>query len=163
MAPRRQVQLPRTRDGRSVSLSTDTLFDWPLTDIATGRPAAPPCTKDYTLFIVLSASDCSSCLLETPQWNSLATLSRERLDVRGIIINSSLEEARDYTLGFGAKFPSFLGQDTSGSLWRSLDGLTPIKILVDKNRRPIIAETGGSPLNTLVRRVSAVISGQHGQ
>ena len=57
-------------------------------------------------------------------------------------------------LGFTADFPLFLDQDPT--LWRSLEGLTPIKILVDKHRRPVFAETGGSPSNAFGWRVPEV-------
>ena len=158
LAPRNQVQLGR--GGTPLRLSTNTFADWPLADLDTGAPVSASTSKAYVLYIVLAAGDCSSCLLETMQWNTLAQKHAAQLDVRGIVINSSPGEAREYTSGFQASFPVFLGRDPGGTVLRDFEGLTPIKVLVDRHRRPLLAETGGSPTNAFDQRVAEVIAGR---
>jgi thiol-disulfide isomerase/thioredoxin len=148
------------QSGRSHRVPTRALLDWPLEDLRTGARVELPASKTPILFIVFSASDCSSCLMETAQWNQLASLYKGRLEVRGIVINSSREEAREYTVGFEAAFPLYYGADPGHDRWAPLEGLTPLKVLVNRHHQPVLAEAGGAPSNAFALRVSSVLNGR---
>jgi hypothetical protein len=114
-------------------------------------PSAP-----YTLMLIVSASDCAGCLAETDAWNRLAQRKDPALRIIGIVINSGPTERDEYARGFAPRFPLYYAVDATDPASVALRGATPLKVLFDSHRRPILAEAGGSLTSTFSDQVVAL-------
>lgn len=90
--------------------------------------------SEYVIMIFFSPFDCPTCFLEIPFWNQLfETYEDKGIDVVAITMSESPYMAKHFSNTHNIKIPTFLDED--GELFSSLGihGLTPLKMLVNKN------------------------------
>lgn len=101
--------------------------------------------EEYTLFVLLSPSDCSPCLAEINFWTQLA-LSRQRLHVCAIARHGNIAELRQWIKNLDVRFPVLCdeggGRDRSdGGSIHTLQGARGSPRPGSPKRRSLIRQT----------------------
>jgi len=101
--------------------------------------------SDYTLIILLSTGDCSSCLSERKIWSDFSKkYDTKKLQVAGVLIKSSVEEAKTLIKAFDFPFPVFFDEANQLSDFSQNLKVTPFKILL-KNSGEVLLVDGPNP------------------
>lgn len=128
-------------DGSKTAMELSRLSDVRLFSAATGRPASLTGTAPYQLLVFFSPGDCSACLEEAHAWNALSGhYDRSRLQVAGVLVRSSLEEARGFQKSYGPTFDLYVDLDQEVAAKVGLPERTPLKVLVDARGKVLMVD-----------------------
>lgn len=147
-----------TKGARSARITTDELQMWPLVDPSTGSVRVIPRSGSPVLFILVSAADCVSCIEESAQWYWLSVSRPSGLSVVAIMVNSTKDEVLSSRQLFPSALPLYLDGDPWQRIAGRVEGLTPLKVLVDPSGVALLAEVGGSPSSGIAERVSQALN-----
>lgn len=125
-----------------VSMDFRGLADVPLEEVSTGQRSSLESDAAHRLVIFLSAADCASCLDETKAWNLLA--GDKDLAVVIVLVRTARNEIEAYRHGFNPQARILYDADDRLPSQCRLPKETPMKVLFDRNWRPVFAEGPGS-------------------
>lgn len=125
-----------------VSMDFRDVADVPLEEVATGQRSALESDAPHRLVIFASAADCASCLDETKAWNLLA--GDKGLMVVIVLVRTARNEIEAYRQGFNPQARILYDVDDRLPSQCHLPKETPMKVLFDRNWRPVFAEGPGS-------------------
>jgi peroxiredoxin len=112
-----------------------------LLEVETGKPINLVSEPKYRLFIFFSPTDCPSCLDEFRVWESLSrSYERSRLQVVGILINTSLDESRSFMKALKPSFRLYLDNAKEIERTMGLPHDTPFKVVTGPDGKVVFAD-----------------------
>ncbi|HEX8424447.1 MAG TPA: redoxin domain-containing protein [Pyrinomonadaceae bacterium] len=128
-------------DGSKTAMELSRLSSVGLFSAATGQPAGLDRTAPYQLLVFFSPGDCSACLEEAHAWNALsAHYDRSRLQVAGVLVRSSLDEARGFKKSYGPTFDLYVDLEQDIAAKVGLPERTPLKVLLDARGKVLMVD-----------------------
>ena len=112
-----------------------------LLEVETGKPINFVPESKYRLLIFFSPTDCPSCLEEFRVWESLSnSYEISRLQVVGILINTSLDESRSFMKALKPSFSLYLDNGKEIERTMGLPHDTPFKVLTGPDGKVVFAD-----------------------
>lgn len=131
----------KNADGSQVVIEPSRLEGARLYSAATGERAALTRTAPHRLLIFLSPGDCSVCVEEISVWQGLAAqYDDSQLQVVGVLVRSSLEEARAFQKSYGTNFDLYVDLDNEVAEGVGLPEKTPLKMLLDADGKVLFVD-----------------------
>jgi peroxiredoxin len=128
-------------DGSQVTIDLSPLEGMSLLNLKTGRTEHVSYGAAHTLLVFMSPGDCPACLTEQRVWDELAqTHDSAQLQVVGILVRTSLAEARAFAKGYPSSFTLYVDVNEQLKHSAALPPTTPFKALVDHEGKVLLAE-----------------------
>jgi hypothetical protein len=136
-----QKVLIENGDGTHITFDLAALRTQPLLNLKTNNTELPVYDSAPTLFILMTAGDCSNCLGEREFWEQLAATYRPaQLRVVCILVNTSAAEGRTLLRAYAPAFDFYLDADNRIKQATGLPPRMPFKLLVDQKGKVLLAE-----------------------
>lgn len=121
-------------NGAQASMDTEILRSVELLDVKAGyRSRLPLSDSRNTVVIILAGGDCPNMLNERRAWADLmGEFKHEELQVIGVLVRTSLPEAKTFLNGFDFPFQVFLDEDNELKKLTDVPSITPFKLLLQE-------------------------------